>query len=164
MRDMDSALTARNRKSISAHRTQNDVRRWKFEIEWNGRHVGWVSSYPIDEHYEWIGDDKEGQVVYRAVGIDICEPDAWGKGVGVNALRAFIQYYFEHGIDTIYTQTWSGNVRMLRCAEKLGFTECNRNVGTREVNGQKYDALTFKVNKALAFSDRSDATENSPLK
>ena len=53
----------------------DDVRRWKFEIEWNGRHIGWVSSYPIDENYEWIGEVKDGQTVYRAIGIDICEPD-----------------------------------------------------------------------------------------
>ena len=122
----------------------DDVRRWKFEIEWNGRHIGWVSSYPIDENYEWIGEIKDGQTVYRAIGIDVCEPDVWGKGVGTNALRAFINYYFENGVDQLYTQTWSGNVRMLRCAEKLGFVECNRNIGIRDVDGQKYDGLTFR--------------------
>lgn len=125
----------------------DDVRRWKFEIEWNGRHIGWVSSYPIDENYEWIGEIKDGQTVYRAIGIDICEPDVWGNGIGTNALRAFMNYYFENGVDELYTQTWSGNVRMLRCAEKLGFLECNRNVGTREVDGQKYDGLTFRLKK-----------------
>lgn len=123
----------------------DDKLRWKFEIEWNGRHIGWVSSYPIDENYEWVGEIKDGQTVYRAIGIDICEPDVWGKGVGTNALRAFMNYYFENGVDELYTQTWSGNVSMLRCAEKLGFTECNRNVGTREVDGQKYDSLTFRL-------------------
>ena len=125
----------------------DDVRRWKFEIEWNGRHIGWVSSYPIDENYEWIGEFKDGQTVYRAIGIDICEPDVWGKGVGTNALRAFINYYFKDGVNELYTQTWSGNVRMLRCAEKLGFVECNRNVDIREVDGQKYDGLTFRLEK-----------------
>ena len=129
----------------------DDVRRWKFEIEWNGRHIGWVSSYMMNERYEWIGADtiQPDQTVYRAIGIDICEPDAWGKGVGTNALRAFMNYYFENGVDDLYTQTWSGNVRMLRCAEKLGFVECNRNVGTREVDGQKYDGLTFRSDRKL---------------
>jgi len=127
----------------------DDVRRWKFEIEWNGRHIGWVSSYMMNERYEWIGADtiQPGQTVYRAIGIDICEPNVWGKGVGTNALRAFMNYYFENGVDELYTQTWSGNVRMLRCAEKLGFTVCNRSIGTREVDGQKYDGLTFKIQK-----------------
>lgn len=124
-----------------------DTLRWKFEIEYSGRHIGWVSSYPIDESYEWIGEPKNGQSVYRAIGIDICESDAWGKGIGTNALCAFINYYFANGYDKLYTQTWSGNVRMLRCAEKLGFDECHRNVKAREVDGKKYDGLTLVLIK-----------------
>ncbi len=123
------------------------TRRWKMEIVCNNRHIGWVSSYPIDENYEWIDEVKDGQTVYHAVGICICEPEIWGKGIGTNALRAFMNYYFENGVVELYTQTWSGNVRMLRCAEKLGFVECNRNIGTREVNGHKYDGLTFRLEK-----------------
>ena len=105
-----------------------------------------VSSYRIDENYEFIGEIKDGQTFYRAIGIDICEPYLWGKGIGTNTLRAFINYYFDRGITELYTQTWSGNTRMIHCAEKLGFVECNRNVGTREVDGQ-YDGLTFKLEK-----------------
>lgn len=125
----------------------DDARRRKLEIEWNGRHIGWVGSYCIDENYEWVERSEDGQTVYPAVGIDICEPDLWNSGIGTNALRAFIDYCFENGVNELYTQTWSGNVRMLRCAEKLGFVECNRNAGTREVDGRKYDGLTFKINK-----------------
>ena len=125
----------------------DDAPRWKFEIEYNGKHIGWVSSYCIDENYEWVETIKDGQNVYRAVGIDICEPDLWGKGIGTNALRAFMDYCFDDGMDELYTQTWSGNVRMIRCAQKLGFVECNRNVGSREADGQ-YDGLTFRVQKA----------------
>ena len=123
--------------------------RWKFEIEYAGRHIGWVSAYMIDENYEWIAFDsiQDGQTVYRAVGIDICDPAAWGKGIGTKALRAFMDYYFRNGFDTLYTQTWSGNTRMIRCAEKLGFVECNRNVGTRQVEGKTYDGLTFRLAK-----------------
>lgn len=126
------------------------ARRWKFEIVYNGRHVGWVSSYMLDEKYKWISVDaiKEGQKVYRAVGIDICDSGVWGKGIGTNALYAFANYYFESGITELYTQTWSGNTRMIRCAEKLGFVERNRYIGTREVNGKKYDGLTFVLGTA----------------
>lgn len=123
------------------------VRRWKFEIEWNGRHIGWVSSYCIDENYEWVENNKDCQTVYRAIGIDICEPDLWGNGIGTKALRAFMRYCFEDGVNELYLQTWSGNVRMLRCAERLGFAECGRKMGIREVDGQKYDGLTFKIQK-----------------
>ena len=58
-----------------------------------------------------------------------------------------MNYYFENGVNELYTQTWSGNVRMLRCAEKLGFAECDRDAGAVEVDGQKYDGLTFRRNK-----------------
>ena len=67
------------------------------------------------------------------------------KENGTSALRAFINYCFENGVNEIYTQTWSGNVRMLRCAEKLGSAECKRNIGAQEVNGQKYDGLTLRL-------------------
>lgn len=125
----------------------DDVRRWKFEIVFDGRHIGWVSSYPMNERYEWIGEVQEGQRVLRAIGIDICESDVWGNGVGTNALQAFINYYFGHGVTELYTQTWSGNTRMVRCAEKLGFEECNRYAGIRQVEGKMYDALTFKLER-----------------
>lgn len=125
----------------------DDVCRWKFEIEWNGRHIGWVCAYLIDENYEWLDKIRDGQTVHRAIGIDICEPDVWGNGIGTNALRASMNYYFDSGISELYTQTWSGNARMIRCVEKLGFEVCKRNIDTREVNGQKYDSLTFRTEK-----------------
>ena len=122
-----------------------DEIRWRFEIEYNGRHVGWVSSYLIDEEHEWIAASavQDGQKVHRAIGIDICEKDIWGKGIGTAALRAFIQYCADSGCEELYTQTWSGNRRMLNCAAKLGFEVCNRAVEKREVNGERYDGLTL---------------------
>lgn len=65
--------------------------------------------------------------------------------------KEWTKYYesLDSGACELYTQTWSGNVRMLRCAEKLGFTECNRCIGEREVNGRKYDGLTLKFKKQV---------------
>lgn len=131
----------------SAKDLPDEADRRSFEIEWKGRHIGWVNSYHIDEKYEWVREIKEGQTVYKAVGIDICEPDLYGKGIGTKALRAFLNYFFEKGVNELYMQTWSGNVRMIRCAEKLGFIECDREIGELEVDGQKYDGLTFILQK-----------------
>ena len=36
---------------------------------------------------------------------------------------------------------------MIRCAQKLGFQECEREIGSREVSGKKYDGLTFRVER-----------------
>lgn len=145
----DTERTAWRKYYDSVKDLSDDVRRWKLEIEWNGRHIGWVSSYSIDEKYEWVDQIKENRTVYLAIGIDICEPDARGNGIGTKALNAFIDYCFNNGAEEVYTQTWSGNIRMLRCAQKLGFTECNRNIGAREVNGQKYDGLTLVLKKSI---------------
>lgn len=110
----------------------------KLEIETaDGRHIGWVSAYKIN------GDNL-------AVGIDIPAVGDRGRGCGYNALGLFMAYLFEHE-DMLYTQTWSGNTPMIRLAEKLGFTECDRIPGIREVRGGKYDALTFSVTKAEFF-------------
>ena len=119
----------------------DDVLRWKFEIDFDNVHLGWVSSYNIDDNYElFAGTDKNCR---KAVGIDICENIFGDRGIGTNALRVFADYIFENGYSEIYTQTWSGNERMIHCATKLGFVECDRKTGIREVDGKKYDALTF---------------------
>lgn len=47
----------------------DDVRRYRLEIEWNGRHIGSVNAYHIDENYEWIGAAESGQMVHLAVGV-----------------------------------------------------------------------------------------------
>ena len=90
---------------------------------------------------------KPGDKIFRAVGLSICESSFCGKGLGTKALAAFINYYFENGADEIYCQTWSGNIRMIKCAEKLGFEVCRRKIDYREVHGEKYDGLTFRLNK-----------------
>ena len=112
--------------------------RQKFEIELDGRHVGWVSRY-----YDL--DYVENPEKIPAVGIDIPEPDARGKGAGTEALRQFIDYLKAHGARRVFTQTWSGNVRMLRVAQKLGFVPYACAKDLRTVRGRKYDALTLKL-------------------
>lgn len=121
--------------------------RRRFEIEYSGRHVGWVNSYTINEEFEWVppGDVTNGQPNHIAIGIDICESDVWGRGIGTSAFRAFAEYNFKCGHGELYTQTWSGNTQMLRLAEKLGFVECNREKDIRTVGNKTYDALTFKL-------------------
>lgn len=145
----DDEASARKKWTARYERVKalaDDEIRSGFEVEYDGKHIGSVSSYWIDETYTWISgkDIQDGQKVYQTVGISICESGEWGKGIGTKALQAFIQYFQDRGYDEICTQTWSGNARMLRCAEKLGFSVCKRIVGIREVRGGKYDALTLK--------------------
>ena len=115
-----------------------DAPRWKFEIEADGKHVGWVSRYTDLEYL----DNPDG---VPAVGIDIPEISERYRGVGTQALRLFITYLKAHGYNSVYTQTWSGNAAMLRVAEKLGFTPVCRMKDYRAVNGERYDAVTLKI-------------------
>ena len=86
---------------------------------------------------------KDGDGKY-AFGIDIPHVPCGGKGYGYEAFRAAIVYLTEHGLKDIYTQTWSGNERMIALAKKLGFVEFKRKSGIRIVNGNNYDAITYR--------------------
>ena len=137
-------------EEIKRLRKPKDVPRWGFEIDTSDcAHIGSVSSYLIDENYRWVRakDLKEGQRAFRAVGIEISESSYWGRGLGTNALGAFIKYLLDCGEKEIYTQTWSGNERMINCALRLGFEECHREIGSRRVRGGVYDGLTFKLRR-----------------
>ncbi len=103
----------------------------------SGAHIGSVSTYLIDE------DQRK-----RAIGIDIYEPNCWGKGLGALAVNLWVAYLFcVTDLDCLYTETWSGNVRMVKLAEKCGFVEVQRKTNYREIDGQFYDGLTFRLER-----------------
>lgn len=111
--------------------------RHRLEIEQDGVHIGWVSWY-TDLGYM---DNPEG---IPAIGIDIPETVHRKSGSGTEALRLFMDYLRGCGFSSFYTQTWSGNLAMMRVAEKLGFREVCRKKDYRIVNGKTYDAVTFR--------------------
>lgn len=120
--------------------------RWGFELNTaEGVHIGTVNSYLIDGNWDWIRlkDVLPGQKVYRTLGIEINESRFWGRGLGRQALAAFVRYHLDNGLDSLCLQTWSGNSRMVRVAEWLGFKVCHREQGNRLVRGGIYDGLTF---------------------
>ena len=128
-----------------------DAIRWRFEIELNGRHIGLVSSFYLDENFEnvpWEAIDQsknaKGNNAIRELGIEICEMDCWGKGIGAKALTAFMNYYRSFGEDRFLLETWSGNKRMLGCARKLGFTEVQRRKGAHIVDGKEFDEILLE--------------------
>ncbi len=134
------------RKAEKAIQKSPEGFRWEFELDTAaGIHIGAVNSYLIDENWAWISLNrvKPGQKTYRALGIEINEHRYWSSGLGTQALAAFILYHLEHGYSELCLQTWSGNFRMIRCAQRLGFVECHREVGNRNVRGGIYDGLTF---------------------
>lgn len=107
----------------------------------NETHIGWINIYHIDENYNYTHDDK-----MVTIGIDIPDTKSRKKGYATSAWILLINYILDHKIKDIYTQTWSGNYKLIGLATKLGFEECNRNRNAVTVRGEKYDDLTFKLN------------------
>ena len=121
-----------------------DKKRSTFQIDINNNehtYIGWCNSYLIDDDYKFSNTGTK-----CTIGIDLPEACVRNKGYGSAALKLFITYLIENGEEAIYTQTWSGNVRMIALARKLGFEECNRVLGVRLVRGAYYAALTFRLN------------------
>ena len=132
--------------------TEDGDIRMRLEIEADGRHVGFVSSYLLNEDYspaDWESVDFSKNApdnhAVRALGIELCESDVWGQGIGAKALQVFMEYYRGLGEDRFVMETWSGNVRMLRVAEKLGFREVDRGESVYVVDGSAYDALVLEL-------------------
>lgn len=122
--------------------------RWSLEIDYEeGTHIGAVDTYLIDSNYKRIArkEIKEGQTVFHALGIAIFEPSYWSRGLGTQALTAYIQHHLENKNIELYLQTWSGNNRMIKSATKLGFYICDIQKNVRHVRGSSYDGLTLKL-------------------
>lgn len=125
--------------------------RWRFAVDTaEGVHIGQVNTYCLDGDFNWQeAAPEDGRRDARlAVGIDIQESAYWSGGWGTRALTAFVRYHLDAGYTNLYTQTWSGNTRMIGLAEKLGFRECRRKAGIRQVRGKTYDGLTFRLDLA----------------
>ncbi|MDE5546129.1 MAG: GNAT family N-acetyltransferase [Anaeroplasmataceae bacterium] len=113
--------------------------RYRLEIEYDGKHIGWVCAYQDLGYLE----NKEKLL---AIGIDIPAVLDRGHGVGTLALQLFIDYLKEKGHRALFVQTWSGNHRMLKVIKKLGFQEFYREQNYRIVSGESFDAVTYKIN------------------
>ena len=113
--------------------------RARLEIETaEGRHIGWVSSYWVDGRTHW-----------RDCGIVIAEEDVWGRGLGREAFALWVGYQLQaYHLPRIGIRTWSGNVRMMHVAARVGMREEARFAQARVVDGKRYDAVRWGVTRA----------------
>ena len=131
----------RRNKALQLEKRLTSTLDFRLEImTLQGKHIGWVSYYFIDKNYQY---DPQGEDV--AIGIVIVDPNDRSHGYGKEALLLFMSLLKDKGYQGIHTQTWSGNLPMIKLAESLGFVEVNRFKNLRFVRGKTYDALTFKV-------------------
>ena len=119
-----------------------------FELDTaEGKHIGMVTAGLTGDDFQYLTREEleAGKKYYHTIGIVICESSHWNRGLGTQAVAAFCRHFVNSGRTDIRLQTWSGNVRMVRCAEKVGFVEINRFVGNRHIRGGVYDGLTFQL-------------------
>lgn len=112
----------------------------------SGAHIGMVNAYLINKDSSKL-----------AVGITLRESRFWGGGLGSQAFLLWLAYQFKAtGRQRVYCETWSGNIRMIKLAQKCNFSECLREPGIREIRGQIYDGLTFVLARDVFFAMHPD--------
>jgi RimJ/RimL family protein N-acetyltransferase len=92
---------------------------------------------------------KSQETLWLEVGIVIFNENYWGKGIGYNALRLWIDKIFEERPELIRIglSTWSGNLRMMKLAEKLGLKKEAVYRKARIVDNEYYDSLSYGILK-----------------
>ncbi|NGP45527.1 GNAT family N-acetyltransferase [Bacillaceae bacterium SIJ1] len=104
-------------------------------IKVDGKAIGNVGSYWIDQNTNWL---ETGVVIY--------EHTLWNGGYGFEAYKMWIDFLFSAtGIHRLGMSTWSGNVRMMKVAEKIGMKEEARIRKARTVDGEYFDAIKMGI-------------------
>ena len=127
-------------------RIPDTVTRPRLEIEADGRHIGFVSSYYLDSGYNETDWNPEFSSGYRnAIGIEICDRKSRNKGYGQKALKAYMEYHKAHGIKSLCIETTPENEAMVHIAEKLGFNLVKKDIGAHEKDGRSWDNLVYEI-------------------
>lgn len=111
-----------------------------------GRHIGWILYYNLDR-----------EAGCATIGICLAEEDIWEQGCGTEAVRLLTDHLFrEMGMAEVKTGTWTGNVRMMRVAEKCGFKETARRPHEAEVTvrGEPLVIVDFALPRAEWLSEQ----------
>lgn len=104
-------------------------------IEVEGRLIGTVNWYWEDEVTNWLSN-----------GIVIFDSRFWSGGYGTEAFRLWTDYIFEHmDVVRVGISTWSGNVRMMKLARKIGMIEEGRIRKARIVDGEYFDSIKMGI-------------------
>lgn len=107
----------------------------RLAIEVEDRLVGQVSYYWEHRESNWL---EAGIVIY--------DSSCWSGGYGTEALGLWIDHLFATmSLVRVGITTWSGNPRMIRCAEKLGLQLEGRMRRCRLWEGQYYDSIRMGV-------------------
>lgn len=92
---------------------------------------------------------KSEETLWMEVGIVIFNETYWGRGIGHEALKIWIDEIFNQNLKLIRIglTTWSGNKRMMKLAEKLGLEKEAVYKKARIVDNKYYDSVSYGILK-----------------
>jgi len=92
---------------------------------------------------------KSEETYWMEIGVVIFNEKYWGKSLGFQALQLLITEKFKENSHLVRLgiSTWSGNVRMMRLAEKLGMQKEAVYRKARIVNGEYFDSVSYGILK-----------------
>lgn len=98
--------------------------------------IGNMSRYWENKDTRWL-----------EIGIVIYDENYWSGGYGTDALRQWITKTFNDysEIEHIGLTTWSGNIRMMKAAEKLGMLQEARIRKVRYWQGEYHDSVKYGI-------------------
>ncbi len=110
----------------------------------------------------WYWESRETN--WPGVGIVVYPESEWGKGIGYQALGLWTDYLFQAlpDISRLDLRTWSGNLGMIRLAQKLGYVQEARFRRARVVAGTYYDSLGYGILRDEWLDQRVCGTESDP--
>lgn len=90
---------------------------------------------------------KSEETLWMEIGIVIFNENYWGCGIGYRALKLWIDKMFtwNNRIVRLGLTTWSGNLRMMSLAEKLGLKKEATYRKARIVDGKYYDSVSYGI-------------------
>ncbi len=104
-------------------------------IRADGKLLGTVGAYWVDKNTSWL---ETGIVIY--------DKAYWNGGYGYEAYKRWIDFLFRStGLHRLGMSTWSGNIRMMKVAEKIGMKEEARIRKARIVDGNYFDAIKMGI-------------------
>lgn len=102
----------------------------------DGKAVGTVTRY-------W----KDRKTLWLEIGITIYDPVYWSGGIGTRALKLWIDEIFDEfpELEHIGLVTWSGNMRMMKAAQKSGMQKEAQIRKVRFWKNQYYDSVMYGI-------------------
>lgn len=103
------------------------------------------TSNELQGRVSWYWQSEE--TYWLSLGIALYDPASWGQGIGYEALGLWSEYLLtaQPLLARLDIRTWSGNIGMMRLAEKLGYREEARFRKARIVQGQYYDGMGYGI-------------------